>query len=266
MTFRYLKFRSVFVIILTLLSLVIGVKQSFLFSLIESLFTGAFSFLVSSFLREPIDRALHDKIEWRRKIKNSSELKLIASNRDNVIYAIDYGIALTLPSVVLYFVFKNHEIRLLLQRMFTYDHIFLLFFICCFLYFAFILLIFRKRYYLIYSLLWISVPISGALNYFNSALHIIGTLKSLLFSYTPLMTCFITTVAVLDFLDKKIQEKNSIRKKYWNALLRYLSWEFVLRKNGTTSVKAHSVKVHATGKKKQKVNYIYKTQNKRHIS
>jgi len=222
MFYQHLRLRSIFIVISTTVIMLLLFKLSFLSSLSVGLTIVVFSILFSFLFRRSIKKSLEDRIATHEEKKDYSKVDLKASNLDNTIYAIDFCLAMTLPAIATYVVFKDNHTPSILQDAIFSNIVWKLLFILCFLWNSVRVFLFRKRDVFLYTLFCLSVALSGAFCFYSSELDIPEPFKNILFFYSSIMTGFIIAVEALFAFDKN-EDQNSKRRKHWNNLLNFIS-------------------------------------------
>ena len=148
------------------------------------------------------------------------------SRKHHIARHVAYFFAYTWPMVG-FFIYTNYAPVLeLLFSTLTSNTTFIALFITWFLYYAFLLFNFRKNLFVIYSLLWISIPITSALAYFGPSIWLIKPeTATILTAYAVIAGLFASTVEVLVYIDSKVN-KYSRFGVFWTRLVYFLEWRF----------------------------------------
>jgi hypothetical protein len=227
LTKKYLSIRTPIIFILTIVMVLLFSHQTILSAFILAILTSVLSFLLTSFLSKSIDRALAGRLAFRKRTFDIQSYQADPSEIDNFIYAIDYVSTITFPVFACYFVSNYPSIKQTIEIAFFSFAFQTFLFIVSFIYLGLLFFVFKKRIFIAFFILLLSVPLSGLLDFYGDAMNISKKVQNGFFFYATGMTCYLGLVGALDYLDKGIQKKEGKIKMAWNKLVGFIAWDFL---------------------------------------
>jgi hypothetical protein len=224
---EYLFRRSVVIFMLTFLLIIFLAKQRAHIAVSISILTCVFTYLISTLFQQRIDKVLVDRINFRSNNLSKKKITAVSSISDNFVYALDFGFAINSPFLVWYIMHKQPRIAIQINAIFYSNQFWIFLIVISVIYTGLLFFVYKKRYFWIYTLLLLTVPIAFVLDFYGDILNLSKLTKRFFFVYSMIMGAFLGVVAAVEYFDENIQKRNGRIKVAWNKLIEFIAWDFL---------------------------------------